>query len=288
MRRAVTEPGATLLCGHAKSGTTLVQSLLDGHPELIVIPEETKYFARIHAHPLRRRPSYLLSRTRLARLARREPGIYDYGHLDGAAFADALCGELGALPASRRVLPAVARAYARAAGLDAGRARAWVEKTPGHEHALARARELWPELRAIYLVRDPRDVFVSFRAKRATRGRGLDVAPFCRRWAASLAAWDAFAARAPGAALAIRYETLVADPGPVLHALTRFLGVAMVPSLREPTIAGRPFGGNSMHGDAFDAISAAPVGRHAGRLDSAAAREIETRLAPAFARFGWS
>src|SRR5438874_9509488 len=36
---------ACFIAGQAKSGTTLVVALLDGHPELLVFPQDTAYFA---------------------------------------------------------------------------------------------------------------------------------------------------------------------------------------------------------------------------------------------------
>jgi hypothetical protein len=36
--------GPVFILGNLKSGTTLVQALLDGHPELFVIPVELKFF----------------------------------------------------------------------------------------------------------------------------------------------------------------------------------------------------------------------------------------------------
>ena len=34
------------ICGHPKAGTSLLTSLLDGHPDLVVYPEETLFFRR--------------------------------------------------------------------------------------------------------------------------------------------------------------------------------------------------------------------------------------------------
>jgi hypothetical protein len=34
------------ICGHPKAGTSLVRSILDSHPQLIVYPEETVFFRR--------------------------------------------------------------------------------------------------------------------------------------------------------------------------------------------------------------------------------------------------
>ncbi len=38
---------ACFIAGQAKSGTTLLASLLDGHPELLVLPQETAYFPTV-------------------------------------------------------------------------------------------------------------------------------------------------------------------------------------------------------------------------------------------------
>src|SRR5437763_15947062 len=38
------EERACFAAGQAKTGTTLVIALLDGHPQLLVLPEETAYF----------------------------------------------------------------------------------------------------------------------------------------------------------------------------------------------------------------------------------------------------
>src|SRR5205807_1552034 len=38
---------ACFIAGQAKSGTTLVATLLDGHPELLVLPQETAYFPTV-------------------------------------------------------------------------------------------------------------------------------------------------------------------------------------------------------------------------------------------------
>lgn len=35
------------ICGHPKSGTTLVRALVDDHPELVVFPEETSFFRTV-------------------------------------------------------------------------------------------------------------------------------------------------------------------------------------------------------------------------------------------------
>src|SRR5262249_49594937 len=46
------------ICGHHRSGTTLLQQLCDGHPQLMVLPSEGTYFSSFkyvaHSNPDRR------------------------------------------------------------------------------------------------------------------------------------------------------------------------------------------------------------------------------------------
>src|SRR5262245_11380068 len=44
------------ICGHHRSGTTLLQNLLDGHPQLLSLPSEGTYFSSF-AYVARRAPS---------------------------------------------------------------------------------------------------------------------------------------------------------------------------------------------------------------------------------------
>ena len=43
---AVLRDSPIFICGHPKSGTSLLRSILDSHPEIIVYPEETGFFRR--------------------------------------------------------------------------------------------------------------------------------------------------------------------------------------------------------------------------------------------------
>src|ERR1700761_6046238 len=53
------------ICGVHRSGTTLVQDLLDGHPDLVVLPSEGTYFTnlefKLRALPENDRAAYLIT-----------------------------------------------------------------------------------------------------------------------------------------------------------------------------------------------------------------------------------
>lgn len=280
---------ALLVCGHPKSGTSLLLSLLDGHPEILALPEETKYFRAIHGQADLRAAEGLLARTRVGRLGRQRDDAPVAGRnlagVDAAIFEAELARRLSGEREARELLPAVVLAYAAACG-ESPRSY-WAEKTPLHEHHLGVAIDLWPDLRAIYVIRDPRDVHVSFRAKRRTRGRGLSPLQSVRRMRSSLRVWDAFATRYPDRALLVRYEDLVVAPERTTRGVAAFLGVEWTPGMVAPTVAGRRWEGNSMFDEAHRRVSDSPIGRHWSRLSRWQRWILERGLASEFRRFGW-
>ena len=63
------EQRACFIAGQAKSGTTLLVALLDSHPELLVLPEETAYFPTVltkYAPRGRRAQFYYLTKQSLS------------------------------------------------------------------------------------------------------------------------------------------------------------------------------------------------------------------------------
>jgi hypothetical protein len=264
-------------------------SLLDGHPDVVSFPEETKYFRAIHGRRWLHSAEALLAHTHVGRISRdRATALargYDFAGIDAAVFERELRERLAVPRRRRELLPAVLLAYAAAVGVSP--ARYWAEKTPLHEHHLDTALGLWPELVAIYLLRDPRDVGASFRAKRRRRGRGLPIRTLARRMQASLAAWEAFSGRHPQRCLMVRYEALVQAPEPVMRSVADFLGIAWNPTLLQPTLADRPKSDKSNIGEAQREISASRIGRHANLLSEDEIRALEALMAPEFERYGW-
>lgn len=265
-------------------------SLLNGHPDVLVFPEETKYFRKVYGRPELRSAEGLLTRTRISRLAGdRHIALtmgLDYKAVDQAVFEAELRALLSDPVPESDLLPAVVLAYARAIGVQPR--RYWVEKTPLHEHHLDTALALWPDLKAIYVTRDPRDVYASFRKKREQRGKRLPVESFVRRMHASLSAWDAFTDQHPQRGLCVRYEDLVRGPREVTRQIATFLGIKWHAALLRPTQVGQQhWSGNSMFNEKHRGVSATPIGRYLLSLTPSEVRAIEYRLRPLFRRFGW-
>jgi sulfotransferase family protein len=217
--------------GHRKTGTTLVQELLDGHPQLAVLPGESNHFHTF----LPRDPERIgadAQRWWLLRLITpsgippfwalgKEPEAY-------AAFTARLLG-LAASNAGRDVLGMAAVALAP------GDRVAWVEKTPGHEHRLDAILAAYPQARFVHVVRDPRSVAAAIvRLDRATERPTdlVDVGLTIRR------SFEAAERNGGSRYLVVRYEDLVTDPEPAMRRVAGFVGIDWSQSLLSPTVGG--------------------------------------------------
>jgi hypothetical protein len=157
-----------------------------------------------------------------------------------------------------------------------------------------------PGARVIHLLRDPRDVFASYRhapwrlapADPRTRAsvwlRG-HMAWTIRNWRASARLARINAARHPGRYLVLRYEDLVRAPRAELERVCAFLGEPFDPAMLEmrayPDYLDRR--SNSSF-DRLDGISTAPVGRFRAVLDTREIALCEALAGADLARWGYA
>ena len=261
------------ICGHPRSGTTLLKSLLDGHSDFLVFPEDTGYLARIAKRPELVPEDglvWLLDESGCRKLdLEDDEGWRDYSKFDFDAFREQVWLEFrtGKLT-HRRALESIMIAYGQQIGQ--GEKRYWLEKTPGNENHLFLASQWFSEVRALCLVRDPRDVYASYKRKREHEGKALSLQSFICRWGTGVWAWQQWVARNPGG-LTIRYEDLVRYPRETLSVICRFLRVGYRMKLERPTLQGNNWVGGSSFSNEFSEISTKPIGRRsvlatAGRL----------------------
>jgi hypothetical protein len=264
------------LGGAAKSGTTLLLSLLDGHPKLAVLPEETHFFEKrrnfsvLENCPVKARWLRESGDSDLRYLARGKfepsrqavgsPNIRDYTNFDYAAFVR-LSEQFARRPGLNDSLlfSEVVRAYAIVNGCDWRNCIRWVEKTPGNELYSDDLFELFPGAKLLQLVRDPRAVF-------ACRKKGLIGRYGCYGRAHRLVReWNQSARQIrklenlTDSYLLVRYEDLVQDTARTLERVSQFIGIELLPVMLEPTRAGKRWGGNSAYDKTFDGISVETV-----------------------------
>lgn len=144
------DTGRVFVVGCARSGTTLLQSMLAAHPRVLGFPE-TFFFVNAGVRPAQLRERQTLRTRRRVRYAlqdARERLNLSAWHLRLYDFVDIQKGARAFL----RTLDGLARHEHKAV---------WVEKTPGHIHWIDIISALCPEAKFIHVLRDGRDVVAS-------------------------------------------------------------------------------------------------------------------------------
>jgi hypothetical protein len=273
------------ICGHPKSGTSLVRAILDAHPQLVVYPEETVFFRRFlpQAAGLGFQDQLDLAERCLIHIFtwnRENPPASqagfpdrDYSSISYAAVNQAmrrLAGDCHRHPGD--ILSAAVLAFGEASGQMDGGKRRWVEKSPYNELFAGQIFTWWPEARCLHILRDPRDNFASYRRKHPDWSAEFFAANWRRSTQAGIKNRERFGDERYRL---LKYEDLVQSPEEHLRQLAEFLGIAWDAGLTSPTRAGEAWIGNSMFADRFQGISAAPLSRWRDSLAAGEASVIE-------------
>lgn len=286
--RSALADNATFICGHPKSGTSLLRSLLDSHPQLVVYPEETYFFRRVlpqttgasheKVKELARR-SFLnifrWDRQGSHPLQERFPGR-DYSSISYERVVEAFDQRFDdSGGGAGEMLSSGILAFGDASrGLISDTAR-WVEKTPYNELFSEAIFGLWPKARCLHVYRDPRDNYASYRVKHPEWWPETFAYSWRRSTSRGIRNHSNFG---PDRYMSLRYEDLVRDPDAVMREVCSFLLIEFSAELVRPTRAGRDWAGNSMFGDEFARISQAPIDRWKKELEHREILLLETAL----------
>ncbi len=249
------------VCGAHRSGTTLVQSLLDSHPALAVLPSEGTFLTNLEPR-LRQLPSErhlpLVACEWLTRLANpiNQAPYWLLGRSSGqdspyVAYARALiawwpvtAARISAVTSSWPLV-AVALAYAHVTSGLSARLWRWAEKTPTNERFLERLWREFPDAKVIHVVRNPIAVCASSKVNLSRWERLRNDSRILRdldRTYRTAAVWSRFAS---DRYLLVRFEDLLQHTAVAVERLAGFLCIEPLPVLMQPTIAGLPSVGNS-------------------------------------------
>jgi hypothetical protein len=212
------------IVGCPRSGTTLLQRILDAHPDIAITPEThwvPSYFNKL----LRKEPEGWVTPKFLTKLLRyhrfAQLGI-SREELEGLLNSD---GPI----AYHQFVSAIYDFYGRARGKSLVG-----DKTPGYARSIPLLHDLWPAAKFVHLIRDGRDVCLSavnwqkpgkLLVRCATWGaEPVITAALWWEWHVRLAR-EAARALGPGRYYEIRYESLVANPRTEMAKLCAFLNV---------------------------------------------------------------
>jgi tetratricopeptide (TPR) repeat protein len=190
-----------LLGGHPRSGTTLLEQVLDAHPDM-VSAEETEIFYNDAYGPLLR------------------------GHPDDTAMYSALATATPALLQKSR------QNYFRAMELSLGQpvgGRLLIDKNPSYTFLIPALVRIFPEIKFLIALRDPRDVVMSCFMQNLplnqTGAACLSLASTAEEYTALMTVWQTIKARMANPFLEVRYEDMVEDLASVARKSLEFLGV---------------------------------------------------------------
>ena len=260
---------ACFIAGQAKSGTTLLAALLDNHPELLVLPQETAYFPTVlrkYRDAGRRAQFDYLTKDSFSRvLFGGEPKWreHEYKNFPQAKFFGTF-ERIAFDPANseRDLLGLLAEAYAATMEVPLETIQRWIEKTPANRNHVDEIFQRFPKAKLLVTLRDPRAILATQIALEKTRQtRRFSVYYVVAHWrAAAKLAGRIRAGNVPG--LLVPFERLVSDPAAMMRTVCDYLEIRFDPDVvLKPTKIGEPWGGNSAAQVAFSKISAEPASR---------------------------
>jgi hypothetical protein len=295
------EENAVILCGHRKTGTTLLLALLEGHPELSVFPADSGFFYAYF--PVYESPKYS-NEDRINRIIE-----FSYGNLkeeiDNVDRENKLRFPFDTLYqklrekanqgnyTSKEMLLAMVLAYRETHNASLSHKR-WVEKTTSSEIYANYISGWFPGVRFIHLLRDPRDNYASLKSgwKAKYQGRADDIGRLSQslidrgKLGMELAKHN-LERYGPDRYLVLKYEDLTADPKSVMKQIARFLGIEYDDCLLRPTVCGILWPGNSFDGLEFTSPSVVNVGRWRERITEEEAKLVEYHFRDIMQHFGY-
>ncbi|HME88759.1 MAG TPA: sulfotransferase [Chthoniobacterales bacterium] len=286
---------ACFIAGQAKSGTTLVAALLDGHPELLVLPQETAYFPTVlkkYRDAGRRAQFDYLTKESFSRvLFGGEPKWREHVYKD---FPQQRFREtfervaFGRENARRDLLALMAESYAATIGVPLDRIERWIERTPANRNHVDEIFSRFPSAKVIVTLRDPRAILATQIALEKTRQtKRFSVYYVIAHW--RVAAKLAKSVRVgifPG--LVIQFEQLVSEPAAIMKEVCDHLEIGFDPEVvLKPTKMREPWGGNSAAQIVFSKVSAEPASRWEKELSADEIGWVEWHCRDLMLEFGY-
>lgn len=188
--------------GHPRSGTTLLEQVLDAHPG-IISSEETMIFSTDAYQPLRR--SFSEQASDLDILEAAPDAALQLARRNYLGYTEKFLGQ----PVGNRLL---------------------LDKNPAINPLIPAIVRVFPEAKFIVAIRDPRDVCLSCFMQpldvNQISSAYLNLEDTAKQYASMMSFWKALQPRLNSPAMEVRYEELVADLESVARRTLDFLGVA--------------------------------------------------------------
>lgn len=278
--------------GNPRSGTSLLRLMLMSHP-LVVIPPEAGFAVWLHPKYAAWSPGEGYEAFVEDLLETRK---FEFWNLGGDEISRSLAAQgpedYGALVA------AVYRCYAQGVKPEA---TCWGDKNNFHVGEVDRLKAIFPNGRFIHIVRDGRNVAVSYRRlhQRDMKSRyapslPFDVGEIAREWAHNVTRVEEAMAGFgdPARVLTVRLEDLTRRPKEILEDVCRVLGLRFDPSMLEyhrltPNEGGEPAEFLQWKERNAQPVEATDTDEYLGVLSVEEIRAFEEIAGHALERFGY-
>ena len=246
------------ITGHIKTGTSLMISLLDDHPELLVFPEELFLMSKYAKLTKDKRHSYgdywelFFKNEQIKKLFNTKAeglfGKVDYSDFDAERFRKECLSDTNEKTINRNDIVDIYKkifiSYAKSQSLDSN--KHWVEKSPMNELNFFYWIEKLPDSQFIYMKRDPYEVYSSVKKKRRIEGQDYSIDNFIENYLTSIKVAESLQNKYPVNFKIIELKQLKNNTKSVMNSICDFLNINFNQTLLSPTKLGKPWTGNSM------------------------------------------
>lgn len=267
---------ATFIVGHPRSGTSLLRTLFDHHPNLVVFPVESHFFDWVDS---KKKVEAFFKRTSFEAHCKRSFSA------DIEDLKDRLRIKFGKQGSKKDILLSLIEMYYAIEESDKKDKRRWMEKTPSHISSIPILKKWFGQnIKVICIYRDPRDVFVSIKKKYPS----TSISDFCLSYNNYYKMHFFFQKKYSDWFFPVKYEQLLENPEEILKELCWFLRIEFNKCLLQPTINGKAYPGNSRFGEKLFSLSKSPIGRYVHYLSRGEANQIETYLNKVMKHYGYN
>lgn len=258
------------LLGSHKSGTSLLRSLLDNHPELFVVPIEMHFFKYVGYWV-----DYTMQRSWPQKLTMQEKCQILIKNLDcrnqnDNPYSDSVIPDVFDIEAFTTCLKQqnpqtdielfctyIRALYYSLQGDDLPASIRPVEKSVENAEYAILLKQLFPNCKLIHIVRNPYSTLVSIRKSKTLAGfpylgsiiQSLQNS-YYHLYKNQMIIDDYFV---------IQYEDLLISTHDSMQSVANFLNIAFDEGLLQPTLLGRDWRGNSTSNQSFNQVSLAPL-----------------------------
>jgi hypothetical protein len=265
-----------------RSGTTLLRTMLDSHPEMGV-PRETRFvfeawerrrqFGDLTVRQNRRKLAHWIFRRRRTRWR-----VLDVDREEAIKRLIDAPPTLGSLLATCFVMYSEKHGKAR-----------WGDKRPTYVTRMRAIWDLFPNAQFINVVRDPRACVASMRKLGWYFG---DVAPAAELWERCIKSANSWSRKlAADQLLEVKYEDIVIDPQGTLARVTRFAGLSAEPAALADMLRyyeDEEVSQNERHVNVSRALDETRIGKWAGELDEDEVAFVERVTGAHMEQYGYA